>query len=394
MSKASAKDDAKGAKANIPNVLNPRGVVSGSTFRPMISARGHALHEEGCAFYNQGKVNEAMDRWHEALEVKEEECGVDSFEVAETLNNIATVQAARNEVALALENYKKAYAAMKRELGNDALVATILFNIGKLHNKIGEIEEAEECFKEALSIYEESPGDNRIDIADTLYTMGELYYAKQEYKPALDYSRKALNMREAALGMDHIDVARALTNIGNAHMKLGENQEAEKCYDRALAITVHTYGRSHVEVASLLSNLASIYNKTSRYDEAFKNLEEALDIRKDLLGQEHEDVGKIHWELGSTFVQNNQGTEGLVSWEEALRIQKTTLGNHEDTAQTLYFMALVHGSLGHPVKAILCYEEALAVYRAIGRDDDDSRVASIIENLDVLRKRTGKTTIA
>lgn len=74
-------------------------------------------------------------------------------------------------------------------------------------------------------------------------------------------------------------------------------------------------------------------------------------------------------------------------WKQALGIRKEKLGNHKDTAKTLYVMGLLHSHMEHPVTSIDLFEQALAVYRETGRDDDNEPVASILQNLQALRQR-------
>jgi tetratricopeptide (TPR) repeat protein len=131
----------------------------------------------------------------------------------------------------------------------------------------GRFPEAEQLFRDALRLSEQSPEDavrratSLNNLAFTLHALGHYDAAERNY-------REALTIREAALGKDHADVGQSCNNLAELYRVLGRYAEAEPLHQRARAIRARQFGPEHPEVAQTLNNLGVLYASQGRYEEA------------------------------------------------------------------------------------------------------------------------------
>lgn len=286
----------------------------------------------------------------------------------------------------AAEKLKRALELYERCAPADAIFATMLLNMGLVHQHLGETEQALAHFTKAIKTYKSSPGSNRTDLADAVYQLGTLYSEScGKWNEAVQCLDESLEIRKEVLGNNHLDVGHALQAKGSALSKLKQYDGAIACFERSLAIRRQRYGNvPHLDIASVLHDIGTVYYKDSKCDKALEYCEEAMRLYTIVLGPESEKIAKVLFTVGSAYFGQERFSECLESWRKALRIQRSTLGNHKDTAKTLHFLGAVHEYLQHRVKAILCFEESLKMYRALGMDDEDCE--SVISNLRILRQ--------
>ena len=101
----------------------------------------------------QGKLDEALKIFYEALAISKRALGDDHPTVAIRLNNIASVLQAQGKLDEALEKNKEALEITKRALGEDhPNVATLLNNIAWVLKVQGKVGEARTYWQQALAI--------------------------------------------------------------------------------------------------------------------------------------------------------------------------------------------------------------------------------------------------
>lgn len=77
----------------------------------------------------------------------------------------------------------------------------------------GQYDDAEQLYKQALSIREEVLGPIHPDLAESLNNLASLYRDEGRYDEMEPLSKRALSIYEQSLGPDHIYVASSLNNL-------------------------------------------------------------------------------------------------------------------------------------------------------------------------------------
>lgn len=105
----------------------------------------------------QGRVDEAAQLYHRALEIREREEGPNHPEVATTLNNLAGLEAARGNYDAAQPLLERALAIRETALGPEhPLTAQSLNNLALLYAARGNAAAAEPLYQRALAIFEKA----------------------------------------------------------------------------------------------------------------------------------------------------------------------------------------------------------------------------------------------
>lgn len=151
--------------------------------------RADALRAAGGSLFQIGKIQEAMDNWHLAIEIYE--TWGDRQNVATLLMELGLALAAEGRYRQALENYQRALAYWQ-EVNNTVRQANLLNNLGVLHHLIGNYEQAASTLEEALA----QARQNRYTRMEAyiLSSIGDLYADLDANKAALDAYQKSRDL--------------------------------------------------------------------------------------------------------------------------------------------------------------------------------------------------------
>jgi tetratricopeptide (TPR) repeat protein len=170
--------------------------------------------------------------------------------------------------------YRKAISIFE-ELGDRPGMARIYHSLGRMVHDGGRLEEAEDWFRRSLAIKEEL-GD-RPSMAITYDALGRIAQDGGRLEEAEDWYRRSLAIKEE-LG-DRPGMAPTYHQLGMAAQDGGRLEEAEDWYHKAISIFEELGDRP---------NMASTYHQLGRIAEYGGRLEEAEDWYRRSLGIEQE----------------------------------------------------------------------------------------------------------
>jgi tetratricopeptide (TPR) repeat protein len=182
--------------------------------------------------------------------------------------------------------------------------ARVLNDIGYVHMRRGQIDEAETYFQRALWSVE--PSSQPGVVASIYNRLGGVYYLKEDLKTASEWARKSLALRIET--GDLAGVARLYNNLGILEWRLGQWDEAIADFSRGVELNIQL---NDVEAtAELHLNIGLVLSDKGELDEARRYLEECLQTGK---------------QIGHTFLQaqsrQNLSYLCLVAgrWDESVR---------------------------------------------------------------------------
>ncbi len=167
--------------------------------------------------------NEALDELPKAIAMLEKIPGKEK-EIAQSyiLQGWASKKLSKHHAALMY--YDKGYK-LYENLEDDKIKATLLLNIGTVHNGIGDLETASRYYQEAIAV--NTKIDEREGLVYCYNALGYVHESNKEYEEALvDYS-EGLRLAEGSPGLISIK-STILHNMGLTNMKLGKLDEALK----------------------------------------------------------------------------------------------------------------------------------------------------------------------
>ncbi len=159
------------------------------------------------------------------------------------------------------------------------LEADLWNQVGNVHLRAGDWDEAEKAFKRSYDVVERAGGNElrrvraRTNIATAQGKMGER-------EKSVESQREAIADMERLRGQDHPILVRPLYNMANTLTEQGKFKEARAAVERALQLSQTKLGKEHPTTADVLDTLGSLLLEEGRAQEALADYRRALEIKQ------------------------------------------------------------------------------------------------------------------
>lgn len=330
--------------------------------RPLVQAR--ILDAVGQVEHNLGAFDEAQSLLERGLALRRAELGDSAPEVAESLMHLGLLLNTRARYAAADVRFQEALAIRKAALGEmHPAVAETYLELA-LNNRRGD--ERREYFHRAIGIQQTSLGREHPEVALTLRMMGSVARAEGDIDFAEELFREALRINEGAYGPDHLAVAGILIHLGDLLREhRGELDEAERLYRRALAIQTRRLGEDHVSLVHVINSLAHIHAARDLGEGAEGLLRRSLAIISAAMGAEHRSTAAQLEGIATELERQGRLAEAEQLQREAVAIYRDQLGRHPTTAGGMRGLATLLVRRGGLDEAAALQAEAEAIYTAV-----------------------------
>jgi tetratricopeptide (TPR) repeat protein len=159
----------------------------------------------------------------------------------------------------AQQHYERALHLARTAYGDDhPYVATILNNLGTLHEARGEFCVAMDRLQESLHIDEQLYGRSHFRIAIRLNNMGRVCAAMGDPLQAVRLHEEAAIIYEKSFGSDSPDVGDSLGFLGDALLRAGDREGARAAFSRSLGIYERAYFPHHPDCQGMRRRLAAL----------------------------------------------------------------------------------------------------------------------------------------
>lgn len=259
---------AERAEINIRSRLGP----NHPDLVPAINIRALCLKTLG-----QYQLSEAAYR--QTIELAERIHGLEAFEVAVPVDNLANLLYEQNRLTEAERLRRRALAIFLKVKGLESEnTSTALQNLAVVLAGMGKHEESERLYRQALEISERLYAANHPQIgrlvdnlAGTVRHLGRLADAAPLYE-------RAINIFRSSLGEEHPDTAIALQNHAILLTEIQEYDASERQLMRAIEINLRNYGETHPSMIYALRSLAENYMERGRWLDAAGALRRVANI--------------------------------------------------------------------------------------------------------------------
>jgi eukaryotic-like serine/threonine-protein kinase len=324
-----------------------------------------ALSDLGIVRSNMGDYAEALKLYQQALAIREKVLGPNHKDVGDSVNNIGTALWNLGRFHEARPYYQRALGIMEKAFGPEhPAVAEILRNLALLLNALGEEEKARPLYERTLAIQEKASGADSPQLTGILTDFGWLLYEIGEYDKSRLVFIRALNLREKAGGPGNARIAYTLMLLGDLYRDTGHYRAAQSVYERALKIQ-EKFDPSNM--ANTLTGLAHMHSDNGNYEQAVASYERALQMLEQMGSQRG--VSVILARLAELYRMHHQYERARMGYERAAAIREEALAAKEkssgpkdpEVANTLIFLAELHGDTGDYEKALILYKRALSI---------------------------------
>lgn len=231
----------------------------------------------------QGKLDQSLLRWYEALKLSEEIA--DSVEIVRACLGRGTVRFLRNELEKATEDFELFYQFNLR-VQNEKEMAVGLSLLGLVEYKRGEYEL---CIEKNLAGYSIRKRINDLKgQGESLNNLALGYMGLKNWNQALQYLQEAAQIKTRAQDLTQMTVI--LNNMGHCYMQLKNTSEAMRYFKLALA-----KGKQNGQMGDVVNsyeNVIKLLRSSSKHESAL-NFQTELLALKDSLAEE-ERIQAIH----------------------------------------------------------------------------------------------------
>lgn len=365
---------------------------------PRVDALGGAArvrhhYRLGELLAEDGRYEAAADvltkAYHEAIEL-----GDDARAGSAAAYLVAVVGERQGKHAEGLEWGRHAEAALGRVASDPDVLAPLHNNLGGVHYRLGDFEEAHRRFELAAELWSDLYGDDSVEVATALDNVGAVLGELARPEPALEAIARALAIHERHGGPQHPDVAISLHNSANILEKMGRYDEARPQLERALAIRIAAFGEDNHFVAQSLNSLGRLSSIATDYDAAVEYYQRAADIIAKTLPEDHPSAADPIISLGNIAFHRDQPELARRHYLRGLARLEAAYGEgHPNTAKVLSNIAATYGVQGRLEESGEYYERVLAISEdTLGADHPD--VAVTLKGLGTVRRLEGHSAQA
>lgn len=264
-------------------------------------------YDLGVALQNQGKAEEAAERYRRALEIDPD--------LTDAHNNLGNILKGQGKLGQAIDCYR-------RTIEIDPNYQMAHYNLANVLQDRGKLDEAVACYHRALAM---NP-----DNADVYNNLGNTLRAQRKPDEAM-----ACYYRVLAIDPNH---ALAYHNLGNLFKDLKKLEGAIDCYRRALEI--------NPDYPAALFNLGNVLKDKKELDEAIACYRRTIEI---LPG-----FAMAHFHLGEVFKKQGKLEQAIESYQRAIEIDP----NHADAYNNLGNAFVDQEGMD---RAYACFQRALEI---------------------------------
>jgi tetratricopeptide (TPR) repeat protein len=194
--------------------------------------------------------------------------GLAETESWETLNTAGMMAYQEKNFVTAKELFERALQTLEQSDRPDPHAATTFNNLGAVHERMGEYEQAELRYRNSLALIELIQGPDHPDIAMGLNNLASMYFSQQAFAKAEPLWKRALSISENILGDHHPHLVQPLVTLGLVTQAQGKYEQAEPLYLRAIRITEHALSPEHPRLIPLYERYSSLLHQAGRHEEA------------------------------------------------------------------------------------------------------------------------------
>ena len=363
-----------GQELKAQNVFEKILSISEQLYGPDHLQTATALSRLGISYIRQNREKEALPFSERALKITERRFGDDYVLLVGRMINSALLYCQLGRFSEALVLGQRTLALAQTHFGQqDKIMTTVLFQIGWIHFKIFDYDQAHHLFERVLKIRQEQlpAAGNDVDLnqaiefANTLRSLGALYFAKEKYADASAYYERALSiykkssykldtalitnnlvlslfmqhgkpdyiktirnaiaMQDSPPGPDRILLTVSFANMGFISLQNGDFFVAQPIYQKALEM-IEAAGGHPLQLASVLIALSELYLALEVTDKAEQFGLRALAIREEALGPRHPATAITLNRLALVRQKQGKYQEAEALNQRALTIYENTFG--------------------------------------------------------------------
>jgi tetratricopeptide (TPR) repeat protein len=211
---------------------------------------------------------------------------------------------------------------------NQKAASQLLYSVGASHSKLGNYDDAERMYLQALEGFTAVLGrDNELTL-DSMNGIALVLGDKGEYEKAEQMHRQTLKLRETSLGNTHASTLNSMANLASVLGFEEKYEEAKQMHQRALALKEEIHGKMDPSTLASMSGLGQVLYGLKEYQEAEKIHRETLRLRQLLLGDKDPSTLNSIAHLAQVLKSQGRDEEAIESMRKCFQLRFEVLGPH------------------------------------------------------------------
>jgi len=257
----------------------------------------------------------------------------------------------------ALQFYTKLIDNLGDSAKKNKKVVKFQLRKGAVHELIGQWEEAEQEYRDALK-RAKSLNDWYL-IGRSNRRLGQLLMLRGNYAEGKKHLDVAVTCFE--LASDQIGIAKTYGNLGTFFFRQGSYESAQSWF--AKAIEINRSIQRDAENATIVANLGLIFMNQGHYDEGIRWLEEQIDIAE--RAEDKQGLTTLYTNLGIIYLEKSSLDSALLCLEKGLTLSEE-LGNKLYMTICIGSIGSVWEKKGDYAKAMEMFERDLILCQELG----------------------------
>ena len=289
-------------------------------------ARATALNDLGLLLEAEGELDDAEAMYQRSAEAHAVAFGNEHPATAAARANLAGMLAMRGEAVAATALLERSLAVLRAAFGPRHDDTARLHNrLGEIYEAQGRLEEAEAEYLAALAAWEEPSPSRGLALAD----LGRLAGVQGNFTTAETTLGEAVGLLQSAKPGLETELAEAFDSYGSVLRALGSLDAAERALRKALGLREEELGASHSDVALTLVGLAGVLHLRGDLGSAEPLYRRALGIQEEMLGPAHPDVGETLYNLAHLAKALGDTAAARTSFERSAEILSKAYGPND-----------------------------------------------------------------
>ncbi|MBU0984650.1 MAG: tetratricopeptide repeat protein, partial [candidate division Zixibacteria bacterium] len=328
---------------------------------------------KGKAYASLGKLDDAIEEYQKILCFCRDSAHLTVK--AETFGQIGQLLGKQGDHDRALGYIQRAIGAHRR-LRDKAGMCRALRNLGVSYIELGEFEEAELTYHNAIALAEEL--GERLLYADLVNNLGAIRNMRGDWRQALEHYRESLDIYTAENEIRKS--AYTKNNVAITLTEQGLTDDALICFEEAHEIATQIKDASLLLIVDI--NLADLYLKKGRADLAQAHCIKAERyLLENQLNNGH--MVEVHKIAGKIASENNQHEPALQRFDQAYRLA-SEIGTQYLEAEVLLERGTLLRKMGRHFDALNDLEASYNTYNSLKADGKREKTEEVIHSIESL----------
>ncbi len=189
----------------------------------------------------------------------------------------------------------KSYVEYYRSIGDAKKEAPGWYQIGTVHQELGNYEKSMEAYEYILRVYEEN--ENWHAVVRTMNGIGIIYKRIAKYQEAIASYKKAIAINK--MYKLNRNLTYVLHNLGNAYLELNDYKNSHKYLEESLKLCYRD--KNNYGIAANFTVIGRNYKLQKQYEKAVSYLLQAIELREVL--PQKRNLARSLIELGDNYIQ-------------------------------------------------------------------------------------------